>query len=296
MNDPLPTAASVTHAHLLACVNTQLVVRHLAPDANVRILDAGCGNGALLEHLALGLAVLHPEWQVELYGYDVGDHGVQTAGFFELAIGRLQQSLPDIDWSDRVRMISVGDPWPFGAERFDVVVSNQVLEHVGDHRHFFGEVERVLVPRGSSVNLFPLGHYVYEGHLLLPFVHRIRSDDARREYIAALSRIGLGKFRSQRASTGVTLDEFAERHSDYMNYWTNYLSEGEMLRVAASARLRASFRYTPEFYLQKVTALRAKPALTTYRTDSRGVLDSIAIKALRYVSSITLTLEKINTY
>lgn len=296
MNAPLPTAASVTHVHLLACVNTQLVGRRLADDAKVRILDAGCGNGALLEHLALGLAALHPTWKVELHGYDVGDHGVQTAGFFEETIGRLQQTMPEVDWLDRLRMISMGDPWPFDAEGFDVVVSNQVLEHVVDHRHFFGEVERVLVPGGSSLHLFPLRHYVYEGHLLLPFVHRIRSDDARRQYIAALSRVGLGKFRSHHTSTGVPLDEFAERHADYINYWTNYLSEGEMLRVAAGARLRASFRYTPEFYLQKMTALRGNPPLTTYRNDNRGVLDSIAIKALRYVSSMTLTLEKINRY
>ena len=296
MTAPWPTAASVTHVHLLACVNTQLVDRHLASDAKVRILDAGCGNGLLLEHLALGLAVLHPNWQVELHGYDVGDHGVQTEGYFEDAVGRLQQTFPDVDWSNRMKMISVGDAWPFDAESFDVVVSNQVLEHVLEHRQFFSEMERVLVRGGSSVNLFPLRHYVYEGHLLLPFVHRIRSHDARREYIAALSRIGLGKFRNHHATTGVPLDEFAERHADYMSYWTNYLSEAEMLHVATGARLRASFRYTPEFYWAKMTALRGNPPLTLYRRDSRGVLDSIAMKALRYVSSITLTLEKINTY
>jgi len=296
MNAPLPTATSITHVHLLACVNTALVDRRLPETATVRILDAGCGNGALLEHLALGLAALHPQWQVELYGYDVGDHGVQSAGFFETMIGRLQEKMPEVSWADRIKMVSVGDPWPFDAEVFDAVVSNQVLEHVADHRQFFGEVERVLVPGGSSIHLFPLKHYVYEGHLLLPLVHRIRSHDARQQYIAALSRIGLGKFRTHHATTGVGLAEFAERHADYMNYWTNYLSEAEMLRVASGARLRASFRYTPEFYRQKVMALRGTPPMTAYRSDGRGMLDSIATKALRYVSSITLTLEKTNTY
>lgn len=270
--------------------------RHITSGTKVRILDAGCGNGALLEYLSLGLEVLHPQWEIELHGYDVADHGVQTAGFFDETIGRLQQNLPDVDWSGRMRIISAGDPWPFPTEHFDVVVSNQVLEHVVDHRQFFGEVERVLVRGGSSVNLFPVRNYVYEGHLLLPFVHRIRSHDARREYISALSRIGLGKFRSQHTSTHEPLATFAERHADYMNYWTNYLSEGEVLNVATGARLRASFRYTPEFYWQKILALRDNPPLTLYRSAHRGLLDSMAMKALRYVSSVTLTLEKINTY
>jgi hypothetical protein len=56
------------------------------------------------------------------------------------------------------------------------------------------------------------------------------------------------------------------------------------------------FEDTPDFYAAKITALRGNPPLTLYRRDNRGWLDSIAMKALRYVSSITLTLEKINTY
>ncbi len=40
---------------------------------------------------------------------------------------------------------------PFDDERFDVVVSNQVLEHLGDTDAFVSEVSRLLEPTGLAV-------------------------------------------------------------------------------------------------------------------------------------------------
>ena len=58
-----------------------------------------------------------------------------------------------------------------------------------------------------------------EGHLLLPFVHRIGYYDLLRWYIDWLSWLGLGKFRTRERELGTTLPVFAERHADLLLHY-----------------------------------------------------------------------------
>lgn len=288
----LPTGVSVTHTHLLACVNSLLESMETATGRPVRILDAGCGNGKLIAYLYTCLAQLRPHLPVEIFGFDVVDHGVQATGFIERATSSLSEAIPQVDWGNSIRAIRATDKWPFDADFFDIVVSNQVLEHVHDHAHFFSQAQHVLRKGGASVHLFPLKHYIHEGHLHLPWVHRIRSWDLMKGYIALLSRLGLGKYPEHRREHNVTVEEFADRHADYMYFWTNYLSEGEAVNLARRAGFRVSYRYTMEFYGQKILSLLHRPQRTVYDNEGRGWRDALAVKFLRYVSSITLTCVK----
>ena len=164
-----------------------------------------------------------------------------------------------MEWGARVSSIADADPWPYAADSFDVVVSNQVLEHVRDHDRLFAETRRVLKDGGYAVHLFPLKHYVWEGHLLLPFVHRIGYYDLLRWYISCLSWLGLGKFRTHEREFGTTLPVFAERHADLLLHYCNYLSYRQVLALAKRHGLRPSFRYTKEFYSAEA-ADDARPA------------------------------------
>jgi SAM-dependent methyltransferase len=221
------------------------------------------------------MAYLHAHGY-EVHGFDVVDHGVQRQGFLDQAAALLNSKAPGVDWATRLHAISVGDPWPFEAESFDYVVANQVLEHVHDHRRFLAENKRVMKEGGISYHLFPLKHYLQEGHLHIPFVHRIRSHDLREWYIGKLSKLD------------------APRHADYMAFLTNYLTEAECLDLAKAAGFRASFRHTSEFYAQKVRAVLRRGLRETYK--ARPIWDAFAVKLLRYFSSVTLRLEKRNTY
>ena len=139
-------------------------------------------------------------------------------------------------------------------------------------------------------------HYVYEGHLHLPLVHKILSYDILYSYIKCLSRLGLGKYKLHKNTTGISLDEYTKAHADYMCFNTNYLFYTETLKLSKKYSFRGSFKYTQEFYGNKLRSLlRLKPKYI-YKTNRSSLFDWVAIYVLKYISSVTLFLEKENTY
>jgi len=92
------------------------------------------------------------------------------------------------------------------------------------------------------------------------------------------------------------LDEYAERHADYMHYFTNYISYSEILRFAKKYRLRASFKYTRELYLRKLRSLFRLTPKFKYQMRQSGFLDFLFVLFARYISIITLSLQKRETY
>lgn len=296
MNDTsiISRAKSITHEHLLSIINTEL--KRFSKHKTVRILDVGCGNGQLLSYLTENLPKLNPTMTFEIYGFDVKDHGVQRNGFLNNTVSYLSGRFPNVQWAERIATISTNEPWPYPNDFFHVVVSNQVLEHINDHDKFFSEIHQVLSGNGYSVHLFPLKSYIYEGHLLLPFVHRIMNYDLLVKYIRYLSRLGLGKFRSHQREFGVSLDEYCEAHADYMHHFTNYISYREALKFGKKNGLRTSFKYTREFYLRKLRYLLKSKNSYEYKQDRSSFYDWVSLIVLKYVSSVTLFLEKKQTY
>lgn len=292
----MQAATSITHEHLLSVINTEL--GRFQPGTPLKILDVGCGNGKLIAYLSESLPLLNPGRTFEVYGFDVGDHGVQAAGFMHASIEGLTARFPDVSWAERIGLLKDQEPWPYPDGFFDVVVSNQVGEHVTNHDLFFGEIRRTLKDGGFSAHLFPLRHYVYEGHLHLPWVHRIGDHDLLRAYIKALSVIGLGKYRQIRARMGgdVDLDVFAERHADYMYFFTNYLGSRDVFALGKRHRLRTSFRYTQDFYFRKLRAMLGRRPVFTYRPARSAVGAACWFFLLKHVSSVTVFLEKRETY
>lgn len=282
----IAAALSVTHQHLLSVVATEFVVP--AAGRSVRILDAGCGDGLLLDYLARNLGEIYPGVTIEFYGFDVSDHGVQAPGYFQDTVAMLSRNHPHTPWSGRLALISESDAWPWPPGQFDLIISNQVMEHVRNHRVFFSEIFRTLRPDGFSVHVFPLRHVLVEPHLHLPLVHRIRNRDLLRRSIHFLSRLGLGKYDPAQES----LDSYAERHAAYLLTNVNYLTSRNVLELAAECELYADFRYTPQYYLAKLRAMLSRaPALRYRRGGPRGS-DKLASALLKYLASVTLVVAK----
>ncbi len=282
------------HRHLLRALATEMAYAP-APARPWRILDAGCGDGKLIVVLSQGLAAYEEFAPIEIYGLDVSDSGVQARNYHLQTIARLRGELPEVVWEPRIRIVSSREAWPFPSAFFDAVVSNQVIEHVRDHDRFFAEIKRTLRAGGISVHLFPLANSLIDWHLRLPFVHRIGNHDLLRAVIGTLSLMGLGKYRSHRAQFGMSRRRFAEYHADYMLHHTNYPQTRELFKCAKRQGLRASFRYTAEFYREKLRGLVGVRSTKPYRR--RGPLaEWMAAFVFRYVACVTMVLENRDTY
>jgi hypothetical protein len=89
-------AASVTHLHILAVVETELEA--MRRDGTARVLDAGCGDGTLMAYLQANLEELSTADEV---------------------VRNLRGLVPDTPWDGRVQVVSVDEPWPYPDAHFD---------------------------------------------------------------------------------------------------------------------------------------------------------------------------------
>jgi SAM-dependent methyltransferase len=283
-------AISVTHEHLLSIINTEACRR--PEQTTLKILDAGCGRGKFLTYILRNLPLLQPQILLELYGFDVSDSGMQLPNFSNAAIGDLTCAEPSVDWSTRISVISSTERWPYPNDFFDVIVSNQVIEHVDDHLQFFGEVARTLKEGGYSAHLFPLAHCIWEGHIHLPFLHWFRDHDMRVSYVRLMTRLGLLKPYDRLNQETGSLDQFSEREVDVMRDFTNYLTQRQFYELGKKLKLRTSFRYTRGFFSRKLRSVTGMKPTFCYRRKRASILDFFSIIMLRYLSSITLFLEK----
>jgi SAM-dependent methyltransferase len=285
----VPLAGSATHQHLLAVLATELSRFKTAPV--IRVLDAGCGDGELISYLSVGLPIVLPGAQIEFYGFDVTDHGIQPREFLQAAVRLLSSRHSEICWEERIRPIASDEPWPFPDECFHAVISNQVLEHVFDHTLFMAETARVLVRGGFAAHVFPSKTCFWEPHLHLPGAHWITDRARLTAYIAWWSRHGVGKYRSHLRTTGVSVEEYSRQHADYLINFTNYLYESELFAIAHACKLEPSSRYFEQYFIQKCRRVFRRPPLLQYRKPGSPARN-LGLGLLPWLASTTLFLEK----
>jgi SAM-dependent methyltransferase len=132
------------------------LIRAYVPLEGRRILDIGCGIGTYVRRLR--------DFSPEVYGIDIAMH--------RLTQGAAQ--VPNL-------LAAVGEHLPFAGASFDVVLLNEVIEHVANDRATLLEAMRVLRRGGHVViyapnRLYPFEtHGVYLGHRYvfgnIPFVN-----------------------------------------------------------------------------------------------------------------------------
>lgn len=130
-------AFSCAHAYLLP--HLDVVLERWGPDkAAMRVLDLGCGNGAVAGWLS--------ERGHSVVGVDPSREGIRRA----------RAAHPEIEF----HRASAYDPLRERLGRFEVVVSLEVVEHVYDPRAYARTLHEVLVPGGIAVVSTP-----YHGYL-----------------------------------------------------------------------------------------------------------------------------------
>lgn len=181
----------------------------------VQVLDYGCGAGQIVTALrAEGIAA---------FGCDLFYEGGDLSGLLEPAL---------FDAGIIRRMEGAAIPFPSGS--FDLVVSNQVMEHVADLDAVLAECCRVLRPGGAMLCVFPDRGVWREGHCGIPFLHWFpRQSRARVWYAAALRRLGLGYH-----TAGKTPLRWSRDFCAWLDDWTHYRSAAA-IHAAFGARFHA---------------------------------------------------------
>lgn len=164
----------------------------LAAASGGRILDYGCGEGQ-----TVALARAHG---LDIWGADT------FAGFFA---GWANSLMPGS--RERVRKIEKGHA-DYPDNHFDLVISNQVLEHVSDPEAVIFDIHRMVKPGGTLIAAFPVIETWYEGHVGLYFGHRFEPGAVRHIYFDLCHRLGLGLYRTA-----------FEARSEWLNFAESFL-------------------------------------------------------------------------
>lgn len=181
---------SVTYDFILDLVRTRC-------SAPCRLLDFGCGGG---EVVGKALDAGFDAWGVDSFK-DVWEQYAERAS----SIGH------------RIQHVAEGTPLPFADNWFDVVVSNQVMEHVADPGPVITEMARVLRPGGLLVAIFPTREILIEPHLKVPLVHWFSPGSASQtQMLRMMHRLGLGLGRNEDRAAWVSgASDSLQRHIFY---------------------------------------------------------------------------------
>ena len=101
---------------------------HLSNLNGLKVLDVGCGGGLMCERLA--------QQGADVTGVDPTENAIQIA----------QSHLPD-DLKDKVKYV-LGEVTDIN-DKFDLILSSEVIEHVNDPEEFLIEIVNRLKPRGD---------------------------------------------------------------------------------------------------------------------------------------------------
>jgi SAM-dependent methyltransferase len=175
------------------------------------MLDFGCGAGRLVAAArASGLNMLGADvfYSGSNAHAEADDAGLIGDAVHEIRDGRL----------------------PFADRAFDLIVNNQVMEHVDDLDAVLREIHRVLKPGGTLLSLFPARDVWREGHIGIPFSHWFSRDSHPRFlYTWALRALGFGTWKEQ----APTARAWAVDKLRWLDTYTRYRSRAEIFATYA---------------------------------------------------------------
>lgn len=172
-------------------------------DSQTRILDLGCGAGLMVQ---AGRA----------RGYDFYGAGYQLYDAHEPAA-------PELIEKGVLRQIT-DNPYrlPYEDGFFDVVISDQVFEHVMDYPGTIREIHRVLKPGGAFMHVFPSKYKIIEPHVRVPFAAVLRA----RWWMRLWAALGV-RNEFQRKLSARQASEDSRR---YLDSRTNYYGKRQLRR------------------------------------------------------------------
>jgi SAM-dependent methyltransferase len=186
-------------------MSPEILLKYFGAKKHHKILDLGCGNGALVNSLIS-------------QGYNVCGCDIATSEETPLPTSSLEPNVFHTIETSPYKL-------PFDDDTFDFVISSQVFEHVMDYESTLKEVHRILVPGGISVNTFPGKYALIEPHTFVPFASFFRP----RFWLYLWAMLGV----RNEFQVGKTVKEVTSLNNNYLQARTNYLTPTQIKKHAS---------------------------------------------------------------
>lgn len=181
-----------------------LQIGNTVPDGT--ILDFGCGKGDVVKQgLAMGLDI----YGAETFFKDNDRIAVQNSSLKE-KIHPIEEN--KIDCADN---------------KFDVIISNQVIEHIDNLPEMVAELDRVSKSNSEIFAIFPTKNIWLEGHVGLPFAHRLtKRSKSQYWYLLLARKLGLGFYKENKSH-----QDWAKRAASKLNDYCYYRSREQIIEI-----------------------------------------------------------------
>lgn len=173
------------------------------------LLDVGCGKGDMVRLAA------EDGWAARGIEYFGAGSGTTIRGVLQER-GLLGDTVLEYD----------GLHFPFSDDSFDIVLSNQVFEHVPDLNPLLSEIARVLKPGGTLICTFPYQGAIREGHSNVLFAHWFPKSFMREVWLLMFRCMGIGRLKGKR-----TRRQWARFFNEWLNENTFYLGWRDVQNV-----------------------------------------------------------------
>jgi SAM-dependent methyltransferase len=241
------------------------------PGAGTRILDFGCGEGAMVYRLR--------ELGFDAYGFDIHDRvkyrNDADRRYFGFSTS-VSSDTSDCRLADRYNI-------PFDDDTFDLVYSGSVLEHVMELDPVMRECARVVKPNGMAIHFYPSMLGLIEPHIYVPLASFFHP----RWWLAFWAWLGV----RNEFQTGMSVRQAVESNERFYRTGLRYYTRKQVARTAGRYFESVNFpnrllgRTTQDGRLYPNHSLRSKLAAIRYSLRQPHPIRSLA--ALRPVSVIT---------
>lgn len=163
---------------------------------NANILDFGCGAGNMVRAMTNA--------GFNAYGFDIAlTDDPNTNELISSGIVRTIHSTKNYQL-------------PFSDNTFDVIISNQVFEHVQDYDVAIREIARILKPDGISLHMFPSRYVPVEPHVYVPLATIWQNYG----WLRLWASLGI----RNEYQVGFSAIETTRKNFEYLRNSTNYLT------------------------------------------------------------------------